>query len=59
MKVIICECILVTVGIVSLIYWHKKIDADTTWVYAIYIAIIIILSVFALITIEQFWIIHK
>lgn len=54
MKVIICECILVTVGIVSLIYWHKKIDADTTWVYAIYIAIIIILSLFALITIEQF-----
>jgi hypothetical protein len=58
-KVIICESILLITGIISLIYWNKKIDSETTWIYGIYIGLNLILSLFVLIGIEQFWLIQK
>lgn len=58
-KVIICESILLITGIISLICWNKKIDSETTWIYGIYIGLNLILSLFVLIGIEQFWLIQK
>ena len=58
MKVIIGESILIIAGIISLIYWHKKIDCETTWLYAIYIIVILIFWLFVLIGIEQYWLTH-
>ena len=55
-RVIIGMAILTIVGIVSLIGWYKEVDRKTTWVYAVYIAIILILSLFVLISLEQYWI---
>lgn len=58
MKVIIGMTILTIVGIVSLIYWHKKIDSETTLIYGIYIGLILILSLFVLKALEQYWLMH-
>ena len=55
MKVILIMMILAITGIGCLIYWHKKIDPNTTWVYGIYIAIILIIFLFVLLNLEQFW----
>lgn len=57
-KVIIGESILVIAGIISLILWHKKIDSETTWMYGIYIAIQLILWLFVLIGVQQYWSTH-
>ena len=55
MKVSIGMTILIIVGIASLIYWHKKIDSETTWIYGIYVIIQLILSLFVLKAFELFW----
>ena len=47
------------VGIIVLIQWHKKIDSETTWIYGIYVGIWIILLLFLLISLEQYWLILK
>lgn len=40
--------ILVTiVAILSIMFWYKKINPDTTWIYAIYVLIIVIIYLFA------------
>lgn len=57
-KVIILETILIIAGIISLTGWYKEVDRKTTWIYAVYIAIILILSLFALIELEQYWLTH-
>lgn len=49
-RVILGVTIITIAGIIALIYWHKKIDSETTWIYGIYVvAIIIIFSLSALI----------
>ena len=53
MNVIIAGIILTITGIVCIILWHKKIDSDTTWIYGIYVALVIISLIFALIIIQQ------
>ena len=58
MKVIIGMSILVIAGIISLIGWHKEINPKTTWIYGIYIGIILILSLFVLKALEQYWLMH-
>ncbi len=58
MKVIIGMFILIFVGILVLIDWHKKIDPKTTWIYGIYIILQLILSLFVLIGLEQYWLTH-
>lgn len=58
MKAIISIAILVIVGIISLIYWDKKIDSETTWIYGIYVTIILILSLFVFLGLQQYWLIH-
>ncbi len=55
MEVKIGMTILIIAGIISLILWHKKIDSKTTWIYGIYIGIILIFSLFVLKGLEQFW----
>lgn len=52
-KVIILEIILTIVGVICLIYWHKKIDSKTTWIYGIYLVIQLILWLFVGLEIEQ------
>lgn len=54
-RIILGMVILIITGIVSLIYWYKKIDRETTWVYAVYVGIILIFSLFVLIGLEQYW----
>lgn len=58
LKVIIIETILVIAGIICLTYWHKKIDSETTWIYGIYIVIQLIVFLFVLIGLQQYWSIH-
>lgn len=53
MESVICEGILVIVGIICLIFWHKKIDSETTWVYGIYVVIVLSLLLFVLIGLKQ------
>lgn len=57
-KVVISEGILIIAGIVSLIFWHKKIDSKTTWIYGIYVVIQLILWLFVLIGLQQYWSSH-
>ncbi len=57
-KIIISESILIIAGVLSLIYWHKKIDSKTTWIYGIYILVQLIFFLFVLIGIQQYWSIH-
>lgn len=38
-------------SILAITFWHKKIDSETTWVYGIYVVIIVILYLFAVINI--------
>ena len=47
------------VGIIVLIKWHKKIVLETSWIYGIYVGICIILLLFLLISLEQYWLILK
>ncbi len=55
MEVIIGAVVLMIVGIIALIFWHKKIDSNTTWIYGIYILIQLILFLFVLIGLGQYW----
>ena len=57
-RVILGMVIITIVGITVLIIWHKKIDRETTWIYAVYVILNIILSLFVLIGLEQFWLVH-
>lgn len=57
-KVYLGMIILIIVGIASVIYWHKKIDSDTTLIYGIYVVIQLIFSLFVLKGLELFWLIH-
>ncbi len=38
-------------SIVSVIFWYKKIDSKTMWIYGIYVVIINIICLFAMINI--------
>lgn len=57
-KVVISEGILIIAGIISLIFWNKKIDSKTTWKYGIYVVIQLILWLFVLIGLQQYWSSH-
>lgn len=57
-RVVLGMFIMIVVGILSLIYWHKKIDSRTTWIYGIYIVLNLILLLFVLIGLEQYWSTH-
>ena len=58
-RVILGMVIITIVGIAVLICWHKKIDSETTWIYGIYVGAHIILSLFVLIGLEQYWLVNK
>ena len=58
MGVVIGMSILIVAGIVSLILWHKKIDSETTWIYGIYIVVMLTFSLFVLKALEQYWLVH-
>lgn len=58
-RVITGTLIVAIVGIIVLIKWNKEIDSETTWIYGIYVVLNIILSLFVLIGLEQFWLIQK
>ena len=58
MEVVVGMIILVVVSIASLIYWYKKIDSETTWIYGIYIFIMLTFSLFVLKALEQYWLTH-
>lgn len=51
MKDVVTMAILTILGVICIIFWHKKIDSDTTYVYGIYVIAILIFSLFALIKI--------
>lgn len=57
-RIILGMVIISIVGIAGLVFWHKKIDRETTWIYAVYVILNIILSLFVLIGFEQFWLVH-
>lgn len=54
-RVILGMAILTTAGIISLVGWYKEVDRKTTWIYAVYIGIMLILFLFVLIGLEQYW----
>lgn len=58
-RVILGTLIITILGIIVLIKWHKEIDSETTWLYGIYIFSQIILSLFVLIELEQFWLVQS
>ena len=58
-RVVLGVSLITIVGIIVLIKWHKEIDSETAWIYGIYIVLQIILSLFVLIGLEQFWIIQQ
>lgn len=57
-KVMLGMLILIIISIASLVYWYKKIDSKTTWIYGIYVILQLIVSLFVLKALEQFWLIH-
>lgn len=36
-------------SILGIVFWHKKINPDTTWIYAIYVLVVVIISLIAMI----------
>lgn len=58
-RVIVGTLIIAIVGIAVLIDWYKNIDSDTSWIYRIYVGIHIILSLFVLIELKQFWLVQS
>ncbi len=54
-QVVIGEGLLIIVGIISTIFWHKKIDPHTTFIYGIYVVVILILWLFVLIGLQQYY----
>lgn len=52
-RIVLGEVLIFIAGVMSLIFWHKKIDSKKTWIYGIYISIIFIVSLFVLIELEQ------
>ena len=52
-RVILGMAVITIIAIICLIFWHKKVDSETTWIYGIYVAIILILFLFVLIVIAQ------
>ena len=45
---IIGSIVLVIGGIIAIVLWHKKINPDTTWIYAIYVISIVFMATFLL-----------
>lgn len=43
--------VLIIISILSLMFWYKKIDCKTTWVYAIYVVLINIICLSVMIKI--------
>ena len=52
-RVILGMTVITIIAIICLIFWQKKVDSETTWIYGIYVAIILILFLFVLIVIAQ------
>lgn len=57
-RIVLGMTILTVAGIISLIGWHKEVDSKTTWIYGIYIGIMLIVFLFVLIALEQYWLMH-
>lgn len=55
LRIILGLVIVTIISIFLLIDWHKNIDSNTTWIYGIYILLHIILLLFVLIILEQFY----
>lgn len=58
MKVVLGMIVLIIVATVSLIYWHKKIDSESTWIYGIYVGMQVIACLFVLKALEQYWLMY-
>ena len=43
--------LVIIVPVLAIIFWHKEIDSETTWIYGTYVATIVILYLFAVIDI--------
>lgn len=43
--------LLIISSILAIIFWHKKIDCETTWVYAIYVILVNIICLSVMINI--------
>ena len=52
MKDIITMLIIGVVGVICTIFWYKKIDSETTYIYGIYAIIVFIFCLFALKALE-------
>lgn len=39
--------IVVIIAILSVIFWHKKINPETTWIYTVYVIGVVIIYLFA------------
>ena len=48
--VIIGSIVLAVGGIIAIIFWYKKINPDTTWIYAIYVINIILMGIVLLVS---------
>lgn len=57
LRIILGMIILTIAAILGIIYFYKTIDSTSALIYGIYATTILILSLFALISLEQFWLI--
>lgn len=55
MKAIVGSSILVIVSILSLIFWYKRIDSHTTWIYGIYVILQVTIWIFVLFSLNNYW----
>lgn len=58
LRIVLGMIILTIAAIWGIIYFYKTIDSTSALIYGIYATIIIILSLFVLIGIEQFQLVH-
>lgn len=58
LRIVLGIIILIIAAILGIIYFYKTIDSTSALIYGIYAAIILILSLFVLIGLEQFWLVH-
>lgn len=43
----------ITISVIAIIFWHKKINPETSWIYGLYVICIVVIFLIAVIVFQQ------
>lgn len=47
MEELILAFVVISIAILAIIFWHKKINPETTWIYGLYVLSVVIIFLIA------------